>query len=148
VFSSLTSLRKIVAPLTVLGVVVSVVSYYLYSPALVSWLIAVPVVITVLVGLLSLSRKTVDAVPNKAVFIGVLSIMVFSLQFLVCPSAIGQAFPVDSVARTGAIASACLAISAVGALLLAVMLVAYIAVVGRADRGRPPDDSHNPIEAV
>lgn len=56
VFFSFTSLRKVVAPLTVLGVVVSVVSFYLYSPALVSWWVVVPVAITVLVALVFLSR--------------------------------------------------------------------------------------------
>jgi hypothetical protein len=119
VFFSLTSLRKIVAPLTVLGVVASVVSFYLYSSALVSRRVVVPVVITVLVALFFLSRKTAGVVSNEAVFIGVLSVIVFSLQFLIYPSAY-------------------LAISAVGALLLAVMVAAYITVVGRGDRGRPP----------
>jgi cytochrome d ubiquinol oxidase subunit II len=137
VFFSLTSLRKMVAPLTVIGVVVSVASFYLYSPALVSWWVVVPVVITVLAALLFLSRRTAAVVSNKAVFIGVLGIIIFSLQFLVYPSVIGRALPVDSVTTTGVMALAYLTISAVGASLLAVMLAAYMTVVRRGDGETP-----------
>ncbi len=133
VLFSLASLRKMVLPATALGVVISCASFFLYSPALVSAWVAVPVVLTLVAALLFLSDITAGIVTNKAVFIAVLATIIFSLQFLIYPSVIGQALPVDSITTSGAMASAYVAITAVGIPLLVVMLGFYIMIVGRKD---------------
>lgn len=131
VFYSLARFRKMVLPVTALGIAISCISFYLYSPALVSASIAVPAVLTLLAALLYLSSKTSGIVSNKGVFIAVLAIIIFSLQFLVYPSVIGQALPVDSITTAGPMSSAYLLITLAGVPLLAVMMGLYLTVVGR-----------------
>jgi len=122
-------MRKITAPMTLLGIFLSVLSYYLFSSSLVSSWILVPVLLTLAVALLFFMDKTEKAVSNKAVFISILSMTVFSLQFLIYPSAIGRALPIDSVTTAGTMASAFVLITMVGATLLAVMLAFYMTIV-------------------
>ncbi len=117
--------------LTVLGVVISTGAYYLYSPSLVSPLIIVPSALTILAALLFLYDKTVPIVTNKAVFITLLAIIIFSLQFLIYPSVIGQTLSIDSVTTTGPVASEFVVISAVGGALTAIMAAFYLFIVNR-----------------
>ena len=72
---------------------------------------------------------------NKAVFILVMCIVVFSLQPLIYPKVIGQALAVDAVTTSGAMESAFLSVSVVGAILLAVMIGFYIMVAARGTSG-------------
>lgn len=134
-FFDLPSLRRLVLPLTTVGVALSVASYYLMSSALLTWWMAVPVVLTLLAGLLYLSPRTTRMVANKAVFLLLLSIVIFSLQPLVYPKVIGQALSVDAVTTSGVMASAFLTISAAGIVLLAAMLTLYISVASRGTSG-------------
>jgi cytochrome d ubiquinol oxidase subunit II len=139
VFFSLTTLRKATVPVTALGVVVSVASFYLYSSALVSAWVAFPIILTFVAVLPFLSDRTAAIVSNKAVFIALLSIIIFTLQFLVYPSVIGRpGVSVDSVTTTGPVASAYEAITAVGTPLLAVMLAFYVTIVRRGNSAAPP----------
>jgi cytochrome bd ubiquinol oxidase subunit II len=117
--------------LSILGVVISIGAYYLYSPSLVSPLIVVPSVLTILVVALSLSDKTAPIIANKAVFITFLSIMIFSLQFLIYPSLLGRSLSVDSVTTTGPLATEYLVITAIGAVLLGIMLIFYMFIAMR-----------------
>ena len=112
VFFSLKSFRKIILPATGLGLVTSVASYYLYSPTLVSAWIVIPIILTVAVALLFISGKTAKIVSNKAVFITLLSIIIFSLQFLIYPSLLGKTLSVDSVTTSGTVASVYLVMTA------------------------------------
>ena len=131
VFFSLISFRKIILPATGLGLVMSVASYYLYSPKLVSAWIAIPIILTVAVALLFLSDKTAKIVSNKAVFITLLSIIIFSLQFLIYPSMLGKTLSVDSVTTSGTVASVYILMTAAGSALVSVMLAFYIMIAKR-----------------
>ena len=131
VFFSLISFRKIILPATGLGLVMSVASYYLYSPKLVSAWIAIPIIMTVAVALLFLSDKMAKIVSNKAVFITLLSIIIFSLQFLIYPSMLGKTLSVDSVTTSGTVASVYILMTATGSALVSVMLAFYIMIAKR-----------------
>jgi cytochrome d ubiquinol oxidase subunit II len=132
VFFAFEPMKKIVLPLTAAGVGFSVLAYYLYSPSFVPVLMGIPVVLTLLVGaLFAVSKKTAALVSNKAVFIALLSVIVFSLQFLIYPSAIGGAVRVDNVTTSGPMATGFLIITAIGGTLLAIMIAFYIDVVRR-----------------
>jgi cytochrome d ubiquinol oxidase subunit II len=138
VFFSLTAFRKVILPVTALGVVVSVASFYLYSSGLVSAWVAVPIVLTFVAVLPFLSNRTARIISNKAVFIALLSVIIFTLQFLVYPSVIGRpGVSVDSITTTGPVASAYAVITAVGTPLLAVMLAFYVMVVRRGNGAVP-----------
>jgi len=135
VFFDLTALRNLVLPLTALGVVLSVLSYWLMSSGLLTPWMAVPVLLTLAVGALYAWPRTSKIVTNKAVFLLVLSVIIFSLQPLVYPKAIGQALPIDAVTTAGAMADAFFSITVVGGLLLALMLSLYVVVAARGPSG-------------
>jgi cytochrome d ubiquinol oxidase subunit II len=138
VFFSLNPLKKIVLPLTGAGVGLSVLAYYMYSPSFVSGLMLIPVALTLLAGVLFVaSRKTSAIVSNKAIFITVLGVIIFSLQFLVYPSAIGGAVLVDVVTTSGPMTSAYLSITAVGGVMLAIMLGFYMNIAMRSKNPTP-----------
>ena len=135
VFFSLNPMKKIVLPLTGAGVGLSVLAYYLYSPSFVSSLMLVPVALTLLAGVLFVaSKKTAAIVSNKAIFITVLSVIIFSLQFLVYPSAMGGGINVDAVTTSGPLTPAYLIITAVGGVMLAIMLRFYINIAMRSKK--------------
>ena len=106
-------------------------SYWLMSSGLLTSWMAVPVLLTLAVGALYLWPRTSKVVTNKAVFLVVLSVIVFSLQPLIYPKAIGQELPIDAVTTTGAMADAFFSITVVGGLLLALMLSLYVIVAAR-----------------
>jgi cytochrome d ubiquinol oxidase subunit II len=140
VFFSLNPLKKIVLPLTGAGVGLSVLAYYLYSPSFVSGLMLIPVALTLVTGVLfAASKKTAAVVSNKAVFIAVLSVIIFSLQFLVYPSAMGGEINVDAVTASGPMASAYLGITAVGGVMLAIMLGFYMNIARRSKSSKQRD---------
>jgi cytochrome d ubiquinol oxidase subunit II len=129
VFFALNSLKCIILPMTGIGIGLSILAYYLFSPSFVSSLLLIPVALTLLLGVLFvLSRKTAIIVSNKVIFITIISTAIFSLQFLVYPSAVGGAVYVDAVTTSGPMTSAYLAITAVGEIMLAIMLGFYINV--------------------
>jgi cytochrome d ubiquinol oxidase subunit II len=134
-FFDLVPLRKFVLPLTGVGVALSVLSYGLMSRALLTWWMVVPVVLTLAAGMLYLWPKTSGVVANKAVFVLVLCVIIFTLQPLIYPQAIGKALPVDAVTTSGEMAGAYLNVTFVGAALLAVMLALYVRVAMRGTSG-------------
>ena len=137
VFFSLRSMKNRVLPLTGTGIGLSVLAYYLYSPSFVSVLMLIPVGLTLLVGVLFwVSKKIAAVVSNKAIFIAVLSIIIFSLQFLVYPSAIGGAVSIDAVTTSSSLTSAYFSITAVGGVLLAVLLGFYMSIAMRSRNSR------------
>jgi cytochrome d ubiquinol oxidase subunit II len=134
-FFSLDPMKKLVLPLTGAGVGLSVLAYYLYSPSFVSILMLIPIALTLLAGALFVaSKKTAAMVSNKAIFITILSVIIFSLQFLVYPSAMGGAINVDAVTTTSPLIPAYLIITAVGGVMLAIMLRFYIEITMRSKK--------------
>jgi cytochrome d ubiquinol oxidase subunit II len=135
VFFSLNPMKKIVLPLTGAGIGLSVLAYYLYSPSFVSLLMLIPVALTLLAGILFVtSKKTAAIVTNKAIFITILSVIIFSLQFLIYPSAMDGAINVDAVTTSGPLTPAYLIITAVGGIMLAIMLRFYINIAMRSKK--------------
>jgi len=135
VLFDLSALRSLVLPLTALGIILSVLSYWLMSPGLITPWMTAPVLLTLVVASLYTWRRTSRMVTNKAVFLAVLSVIIFSLQPLVYPKAIGQALSIDAVTTTGPMADAFFTITAVGGLLLALMLVLYVRIAVRGPNG-------------
>ena len=135
VFFDLSALRNLIIPLSGLGVVLSVLSYWLMSPGLLTPWMAVPVLLTLAVAALYGWRMTSKLVTNKVTFLAMLSIIIFSLQPLVYPNAIGKALSIDAVTTTGAMADAFFSITAVGGILLALMLTFYVVVAARGPSG-------------
>ena len=135
VFFDLRTLRKIVLPFAMAGVALSVLAYFLMSPGLLTWWMAVPVLLTLLAGAMYLVPLTSKIVANKAVFLLVLSVIVFSLQPLIYPKVIGHALAIDSVTTAGPMADAFLSMTAVGGVLLAVMLLVYVRVASKGPSG-------------
>jgi cytochrome bd ubiquinol oxidase subunit II len=135
VFFDLQPIRRLVLPFSGAGVAISVISYWLMSPSLITPWMALPAILTLLAGSLYLWPKTAKIVTNKAVFIAALSAIIFSLQPLVYPNAIGQAVAIDSVTTQGVMAGAFLSMTAVGTLLLIVMLVVYFRIAARGPSG-------------
>jgi cytochrome bd ubiquinol oxidase subunit II len=131
VFFDLKPFRRKYFPLTVLGVLISIGAYYLYSPSLVTYLIAIPALLTIVVGLLFISDKTAPIVTNKAVFITVLSTIIFSLQSLIYPKFAGQSLSIDALTTTGPMATVFYEITWGGGVLLAIMLGVYLSIVMR-----------------
>ena len=117
--------RKFV-PLAVIGVLVSVGAYYEYSSSLVTTYMAVPVVLTLLAGLLYIPKKTASMLANKAIFITFLSIIIFSLQSLIYPKFIGQALSIDSLTAKGPMVPVFYETTWGGGALLVVILLIYI----------------------
>lgn len=131
VFFSLKPMKNIVLPVASVGIIVSVLSYYLYSPSFVSGWMLIPIALTLAAGILFMSDKTAGIATNKAIFIAVLSATIFSLQFVVYPTLAGGAISVDTVTTGGPMASAYLSITAIGGTILAIMLALYMSIVKR-----------------
>jgi cytochrome d ubiquinol oxidase subunit II len=140
VFFGLNPMKKIVLPLTTAGVGISVLAYYLYSPSFVSSLMLIPVVLTLLLGIFFVaSKKTAAVVSNKVFFITVFSVIIFSLQFLVYPSAIGGQVLIDTVTTSGPMASTFFSLTAVGGVILAIMLGFYINTTMKSKNSKSRD---------
>ncbi len=138
VFYSLEPLKKIVLPFTIGGIALSVLGYFSFSTSFISAWMIVPVVLTLVAGLLFFSKTTLPIVTNKAVFITVLSVIIFSLQFVVYPTLLGGAGQIDAVTTKGPMAESFLAITVVGGVLLAAMLAVYMQVATRARKLEKP----------
>jgi cytochrome d ubiquinol oxidase subunit II len=141
VFYSLSPLRRIVLPVTAAGIAVSVLSYYLYSPSSLSAWMLVPVALTLAAGALFMADRTASIVSNKAISLAVLGAAVFSLQFLIYPSVLGGAISIDAVTTSGPMAHAYLVITAVGGVMLAIMLGFYMSVASHS-KGSPLGSSN------
>jgi cytochrome d ubiquinol oxidase subunit II len=147
IFFDIRPFAKRFVPLAVLGVLASIGAYYEYSSSLVTAYIAVPTLLTILAVLFYIPRRTASIVTNKAVFIAVLSIIVFSLQPLIYPKFVGQALSIDALTTTGPMATAFYQTTWVGAGLLAVMLFVYIWIAFRQKSTEIGEGGHLGIPA-
>lgn len=132
VFFDISAFRKVVLPVTVAGVAVSILSFYLNSPGLISAWLTVPSALTILAAILYLYRGTAGVVSNKLVFSIIASVILFSLNPLVYPTAFGKTLSVDAVTTSGPMAQAFLTITVIGCAILAVMVFVYLMAVKRS----------------
>jgi cytochrome d ubiquinol oxidase subunit II len=140
IFFSLRGMRKYVLPLVAGGVALSLLAYYLYSSSFVSAVTLVPVILTLLAGILFVaSDRTAQIVSNKVVFITLLSLIIFSLQPVAYPNILGGAVSIDGVTTSGTMASAYLAMTLIGGALLAIMLGFFVAVAMRPKGSAEPE---------
>jgi cytochrome d ubiquinol oxidase subunit II len=140
IFFSLTAMKRYVLPFAVAGVGLSVLSYYLYSSSYLSVMTLVPVLLTLLAGILFVaSDMTAKIVSNKIVFITVLALIIFSLQPVAYPSILGGAVAIDSVTTSGTMASAYLVMTLIGGALLAIMMGFFVAIAMRPKGPKVPE---------
>lgn len=132
VFYNLLPFKGITLPVTVIGVAISTVSFYLSSPGLITAWIAVPIVLTIAVPILFIYEKTTKLVANKLVFSFVATVIIFSLYPLVYPAAFGRSLSVDAITTTGPMSAAFTTITIVGGIILAVMIYVYLVAVRRS----------------
>jgi cytochrome d ubiquinol oxidase subunit II len=131
-------LKRLVLPTAGAAVILSVASYWLMSPTLVTVWMAVPVLLTLAVLGLYVWPRTAGLVANKGVFLAALSVIIFSLQSLIYPTVVGRAISVDAVTTGGVMSLAFVSVTAVGAALLAAMILLYARIAGRGTRGGFP----------
>ncbi len=131
VFYDLKGFRFLSIPATAIGIALSVAGYALYSTALLTPYMVIPVVLTIAVPLLYYTKVGTALVTNKLAFLAVASIIIFTLNTVVYPDAFGRALSIDAITTSGPMASAFFVITAVGVPLLAVMIAIYVMLVKR-----------------
>ena len=139
VFYAVTELRRWTLPLSVAGVAIEAGALYLYSSSFLTVGFLVPAFLTVLPALLFQFGRTAPLVTNKLVFGVVTALVIFSQSYLVYPTAFAGGISVDAVTSTGPMVDAFLLLSAVGAVLVAFLMVLYMSAANRAaTRSHPP----------
>lgn len=129
VFYSMDEMRLLALPLTLAGVLTSALALYLYSSSYLTASFILPAVLTVLPPLLFLWKSTGRIVTNKLVFGSVASVIIFSMNYIVYPTAFGGALKVDAITTTGPMANAFLILSVAGAIIIGLLMVLYIFAV-------------------
>lgn len=69
------------------------------------------------------------------------TVIIFSLNYLVYPTAFGGTLPVDSVTATGAMADAFIVLSIAGAVIIGLLMTLYLLAV-RNSKKRPRPSEH------
>ena len=95
-----------------------------------------PVLLTLVPPLLYQSRVTAPLVSNKLVFGTVTTFIIFSLNYIVYPTAFGGRLVVDEITAKGPMAEAFLLLSAAGAVIIGLLMILYIVAVRNARKGR------------
>ncbi len=134
VFYGAKELGKAGVLLTVIGVAISSVSMVLFNPAGLSWVIAFPIILTIIPPLGFLSEKLRPIVSNKLVFIIWATVAIFTLNFAVYPSAFGGAVSVDAVTTSGPMKFAYFSMTLVGGIILGILVALYVVAWGRRNR--------------
>ena len=134
IFYSLEELRRLTLPLTVFGVLISGLSLYLYSASFMTYMFLVPALLTILPPLLYQSGRTAPIVSNRLVFGALATIIIFSMNYLVYPTAFGGRLPVDAVTTSGPMAGAFIVLSAAGAVIVGMLMFLYILAVRNSGR--------------
>lgn len=132
VFYDLKGFRFLSIPATAAGIALSVAGYAFYSTALLTPYIVIPVLLTIAVPLLYYTKVGTVLVTSKLVFLAVASIIIFTLNTVVYPSAFGRAVSIDAITTSGPMAGAFFAITDVGVSLLAIMIAFYVMLVKRS----------------
>lgn len=131
VFYGIDAFRFLTIPAATVGVILSVLGYFLYSPSLITPYIAIPVILTILVPVLNRLKAGAKLAQNKLFFVVFASVILFTLNTVVYPSAFGRALPVDSITTVGPMSQAFLLITLIGCALLGVMIAFYLLAVRR-----------------
>lgn len=131
VFYGLDAFSFLTIPATLAGTGISLLSFFLYSPGLLVPYLVIPVVLTALVPVLNRLKTGRSLVQNKLVFMVVASVILFTLNPLVYPTAFGRAIGVDALTTTGPMSQAFTTITIVGCILIGIMMAFYLMAVRR-----------------
>ncbi len=134
VFYGAKDLRKASLLFSITGIVISVVSLYLFKFSALSAIVVVPVILTLLPAVLFQVDSTASLVTNKLLFLAWLSVDLFSLYFMVYPTAFGGILSVDSITTSGPMGSAYFIISLIGGIILSILVAFYAIAVSRKNR--------------
>ena len=134
VFYDIAPLRRLSVPFAVAGVAVEAAALYLYSSSFLSPWFAVPALFTIVASLLYQFRSTAPIVANKLVFAIVGTVIVFSLSYLVYPTAFHGAISVDQVTTSGPMVGAFYVLTGVGVVVVGLLMALYMFAVWRAGR--------------
>lgn len=134
VFYGAVDLGKIGLIFTIVGVAISTVSVVLFNPEGLSWMIALPILLTIIPSVGFLTKQLSPIVTNKLIFILWVAVDIFTLNFTVYPTAFGGAINVDSITATGPMASAYFSMTLVGGIILALLVVLYVVAVSRKNK--------------
>lgn len=116
------------AVFSLLGIMFGGIAFYLLNSAVFSILILIPVIIIVMPVILSYVKKISPILKNKALLVSWVALDVFTLNFLVYPTAFRGAINVQSVTASGPMDTAFFVITAFGLILL----LALFAIYGKA----------------
>ena len=134
VFYGAKDLAKIGVVFTLLGVVISSASLILFKPAGLSWVIALPILLTIIPSVGFLTKQLSPIVSNKLVFILWASVDIFTLNFAVYPKAFGGAINVDAFTTSGPMGYAYFSMTAIGGVILALLVIVYVVAVNRKNK--------------
>ncbi|MEM0128459.1 MAG: hypothetical protein QXO03_05190 [Thermoplasmatales archaeon] len=112
-----------------IGIIVSTISFEMFKNWHLTPYIAIPDILAILIYVLYYSGSTRKIIANKAVFIALVSSASFLLNFMAYPTILGGAIYVDSITNKGPIAASFFPITALGAALLAVLILLYALAV-------------------
>ncbi len=136
IFYSMEGFRRLTLPLTAAGIAVSALSLYLYSSSFITPMFLLPALLTLVPPILYQSRATAKFVSNKLVFGVLTSVIIFSLSYLVYPTAFGGRLVVDDITTSGPMAEAFLILSAAGAIIIGLLMALYIVAVVNSRKRR------------
>jgi cytochrome d ubiquinol oxidase subunit II len=88
-------------------------------------------VIAILIPIFYNVKNVAAFVSNKIVFISLLSVDIFSLNFMVYPTAFGGVLRVDSITNTGLLESSFIVLTVVGGIIVAALIALYAIAVAR-----------------
>ena len=120
----------------ILGVAVSNVSFAMLQSYTLSYYVAIPDILAVLLPVLFYLEPLRRIVTNKVLFIALASVDIFTLDFLGYPKAFNGAIAVDAITNTGVLATSYLLITVIGSILLAVLIFVYAYATFRKGSGR------------
>jgi cytochrome d ubiquinol oxidase subunit II len=131
VFYRVPSLSKLSLLFVAFGIIVSTLSFAMFRNWTLSPYVLVSDVIAILIPILYNVKNVAAIVSNKIVFISLLSVDIFSLNFMVYPTAFGGVLRVDSITNTGLLESSFIVLTVVGAIIVAALIALYAIAVAR-----------------
>ena len=145
VFYDIAAFRRLTVPLAVAGVALEVGALAMYSPSFLGWPLLLASGLTVLAALLYQFPLGAKLVTNKVVFAVLAVVIVFSLNYLVYPTAFrnaaGGPLSVSSVTTSGPMVGAFDLLSVIGAVVVGGLMVLYMVAARRAGQAVPGAES-------
>lgn len=145
IFYNDASLKKASLIFVFLGIAISTIAFEMFKGWHLTYLFVIPDVLAMLLPILYYLPSTSRVVSNKVVFISLLSISTFLLNFMAHPTILGGSISIDSVTTSGPIAASFFPITLGGGAMLGIMLFLYAFAVyrkGKAlSRGLPTADA-------